>query len=236
MPNSKILLIIPCFNEQKSIIPLLEEIAAIGANFSTVVIDDGSIDSTYENAKKLSPTVRLLKNLGIGGAVQTGIKYALNNGFNFCIQIDGDGQHPPSEIFKLLRCYENRPSSIVIGSRYLFGSGFKSTFARRFGGRAIAWALNTFFSGSSLSDPTSGIRLMDRNAIRFFSESYPHDYPEPISLAWALQAGLTVNECGVQMRSRNSGQSSIGGWKPIGYMLRVLGYIILARIIRPKSR
>lgn len=235
MPSLKILLIIPCFNEQRSIEPLLVEIAALKAGFSTIVIDDGSKDSTYLKAINLSPTIRLLQNLGIGGAVQTGIKYALDNGFDFCVQIDGDGQHPPAEIFKLLKAYENEPSSIIIGSRYIFNDSFRSTLARRFGGRAIAWSLNTLFKGSKLTDPTSGIRLMDRKAIKFFSESYPYDYPEPISLAWALQTGLTVRECGVLMRARNSGQSSIVGWKSIAYMLRVLGYILLARIVGPKS-
>lgn len=231
MAASRVLLIIPCFNEQKTIAPLLKEIANLGKNFSTIVIDDGSTDSTYEEAKYLSPTLRLLHNLGIGGAVQTGIKYALNNGFDFCVQVDGDGQHPPSEVLKLLSYYEIEASSIVIGSRYLLDDNFKSTYARRFGGRVIAWSLKVLFKGGAISDPTSGLRLLDRSAIEFFAKSYPHDYPEPISLAWALQAGLTVNECGVRMRSRSGGRSSINGFKPIGYMFRVLGYILLVRII-----
>ena len=236
MPKPRVLLIIPCFNEQDSIEPLLNEIASLESNYSTVVVDDGSKDYTYDKAVNLSPTIRLLRNLGIGGAVQTGIKYASTNGFDFCVQIDGDGQHPPSEVAKLLRAYENAPASVVIGSRYLFNDSFRSTLARRFGGKAIAWSLNKLFRGCNITDPTSGMRLMDRKAIHFFSESYPHDFPEPISLAWALRAGLTVKECGVQMRSRSNGQSSIVGFKPISYMLRVLGYVILARIVGFRSR
>ena len=234
MSKPRVLLIIPCFNEQESIEHLLIEIASLKANYSTVVVDDGSKDSTYDKAVKLSPTIRLLQNLGIGGAVQTGIKYALNNGFDFCVQIDGDGQHPPSEISKLLSTYEKAPASIVIGSRYLLNDSFRSTLARRFGGKTIGWFLNKLFVGCDITDPTSGMRLMDRKAIEFFSISYPYDFPEPISLAWALRAGLTVKECGVQMRSRTNGQSSIVGWKPIAYMLRVLGYVILARIVGSK--
>ena len=235
MTNSRVLLIIPCFNEQESIEPLLLEISSLEANYSTVVVDDGSKDCTYDKSVDLSPTIKLLKNLGIGGAVQAGIKYASNKGFDFCVQIDGDGQHPPSEVSKLLRAYEDAPASIVIGSRYLFNDSFQSTLARRFGGKTIAWLLNRLFRGCDITDPTSGMRLMDRKAIQFFAESYPHDFPEPISIAWALRAGLTVKECGVQMRPRGNGQSSIIGLKTIAYMLRVLCYIILARIVGPKS-
>ena len=235
MPNPRVLLIIPCFNEQESIESLLIEIASLETNYSTIVVDDGSMDSTYDKAVELSPTIRLLQNLGIGGAVQVGIKYASKNGFDFCVQVDGDGQHPPSEVSKLLRAYEDEPASIVIGSRYLFNDSFRSTLARRFGGKTIAWLLNRLFRGCNITDPTSGMRLMDRKAIHFFAESYPHDFPEPISIAWALQAGLTVKECGVEMRSRDNGQSSIVGLRPIAYMLRVLGYVILARFVGPKS-
>lgn len=236
MTQPEILLIIPCFNEQGSIEALLSEITSLGAGYSTVVVDDGSKDATYEKAVQLSPTIKLLRNLGIGGAVQTGIRYAAANNFDFCVQIDGDGQHPPSEISKLMRAYKESPSSIMIGSRYLLNDSFRSTAARRFGSKAIAWTLNTLFKSCNITDPTSGMRLMDRAAIEFFANSYPHDFPEPISLAWALRAGLTVGECGVKMRSRSNGQSSIAGWKPIVYMLRVLGYVVLARFVGLKSR
>lgn len=235
MNKPRILLIIPCFNEQESIETLLREITSLGEGYSTVVVDDGSQDATYETAVQLSPTIRLLRNLGIGGAVQTGIRYALANKFDFCVQIDGDGQHPPSEVSKLLSAYKKSPCSIMIGSRYLLNDSFRSTLARRFGSKAIAWSLNILFKRCNITDPTSGMRLMDRAAIELFAKSYPHDFPEPISLAWALREGLAVGECGVQMRSRNNGQSSIGGWKPITYMLRVLGYIVLARVVGFKS-
>lgn len=236
MNRPRILLIIPCYNEQESIEALLNEIASLEQGYSTVVIDDGSRDSTYEKAIKLSPTVKLLRNLGIGGAVQTGIRFAAANDFDFCIQIDGDGQHPPTEISKLMLAYKESPRSIIIGSRYLFNDSFRSTAARRFGSRAIAWSLNTLFKSCYVTDPTSGMRMMDRAAIKLFANSYPHDFPEPISLAWALREGLSVGECGVHMRSRDSGRSSIAGWKPIAYMLRVLGYVALARFVGFKSR
>lgn len=232
MNAPKVLIIIPCFNEQEAIAGLLSEITHCKHKYETIVIDDGSSDNTYHVARPLSPTVKLLRNLGIGGAVQTGIKYAWNNNFDFCVQIDGDGQHPPDQVEKLLNAYREQPRSIIIGSRYLMNDTFRSTWARRFGSRAIAWTLNTLFQKCAITDPTSGMRLMDREAIRFFSEHYPHDFPEPISLAWALNEGHTVGEVPVQMRAREYGSSSIIGLKPAIYMLRVVGYIFLARLMR----
>lgn len=232
MSSPRVLIIIPCYNEQGAIAALLEEVSACQQGYETIVIDDGSRDNTYQVARRFSPAVKLLRNLGIGGAVQTGIKYAHSNGFDFCVQIDGDGQHPPGEVAKLLQAYRELPRSIIIGSRYLQHDTFRSTWARRFGGQVIAWALSTLFSQCAITDPTSGMRLMDRKAIEFFANHYPHDFPEPISLAWALKEGFSVGEVSVQMRAREHGDSSIIGLKPIAYMLRVLGYILLARLKR----
>lgn len=236
MSAPRVLIIIPCYNEQESIGPLLNEVSACQQGYETIVIDDGSQDATYQIASQLSPTVKLLTNLGIGAAVQTGIKYAQSRDFDFCVQIDGDGQHPPSEVSKLLQAYCDIPRSIIIGSRYLSHDTFRSTWVRRLGGGLIAWTLKLLFAKSDVTDPTSGMRLMDRRAMNFFAEHYPHDFPEPISLAWALKQGYSIAEVSVQMRSRKHGKSSIIGLKPVIYMLRVLGYLILARLIRTSKR
>ena len=235
MNSPRVLIIIPCYNEQGTIAALLQEISACQQGYETIVIDDGSQDATYKTARQFSPTVRLLKNLGIGGAVQTGIKYAHSKDFDFCVQIDGDGQHQPSEISKLLQAYQERPCSIIMGSRYLQNDTFRSTYARRLGGRVIAKTLNTLFPQCSVTDPTSGMRLLDHKVIEFFAKHYPHDFPEPISLAWALKKGFDVGEIQVKMRTRAHGNSSIIGMKPISYMFRVLGYIVLARFTRVSS-
>lgn len=229
--SHRVLVIVPCYNEQGSIAPLLQEIASLEVSNETVVIDDGSQDNTFQIASQFAPTVRLLRNLGIGGAVQTGIKYAERYGFDFCVQIDGDGQHPPEEVAKLMAAYLEEPRSIIIGSRYIDHDTFRSTWTRRLGGQVIALTLNKLFNKCKVSDPTSGMRLMDRDAIKLFARHYPHDFPEPISLAWALREGLSVAEVPVKMRARNHGESSIVGWKPIAYMFRVLSYIMLARLI-----
>ena len=236
MNSQRILLVIPCFNEQRAIAPLLHEITAVGTTWDTLVVDDGSSDETFRVASAISPTVRLVTNLGIGGAVQTGIRYAARHDFDFCVQIDGDGQHPPAEVTKLLGAYALSPRSIIVGSRYLENDSFRSTWSRRLGKRAIARTLALLFPGTAISDPTSGMRLLDRDAIRLFAQRYPHDFPEPISLAWARRAGLSVGEVAVNMRAREHGTSSIAGVRPIAYMVRVLGYIVLARISRASSK
>lgn len=233
--SPRVLLIIPCYNEAGSIEALLREIADSGLGYDTVVIDDGSTDNTSAIARPLSPTVRLVRNLGIGGAVQTGIKYAVQHDYDFCVQIDGDGQHPPQEVAKLLQAYRQESRDIIIGSRYIAHDTFRSTWARRAGSQLIARTINTLFAHGCVTDPTSGMRLMNRRAMAFFAQRYPHDYPEPISLAWALRAGMRMGEVPVQMRAREHGQSSIMGWKPLAYMFRVLCYLVLARFVRLDS-
>lgn len=232
MKPARVLLIIPCYNEQKSIAALLKEITELCLDYKVLVIDDGSDDDTFYIAQALAPTVRLLRNLGIGGAVQTGIKYAKRHDFDFCVQIDGDGQHLPRQVLKLLEAYAKEPVEIIVGSRFLDNGTFQSSWPRRFGGQVIARALNYLFVDCRISDPTSGMRLMDRRAIRFFARHYPCDFPEPISLAWALRAGMTVRDVPVEMRARQHGRSSIAGLKPLAYMFRVMGYILLARLKR----
>ena len=226
------LLIIPCYNESASIIDLLKEIASLKIKYDTLVIDDGSNDQTAAFARRLSPVVQLLSNLGIGACVQTGIKYAWSHDYDYCIQIDGDGQHPPSELAKLV--VRKKEADIIIGSRFAGLHSFKSTTMRRFGSRLIAVMIRVLFGGKIVKDPTSGFRLMNRRAMSIFSRDYPQDFPEPISIAQALNYGLTINGVSVVMRARLAGVSSLKGLrKSISYMIRVLSYIILARIQYP---
>jgi len=231
--GERTLLILPCFNEAGAIGGLLSEVQKVCPSHVTIVIDDCSTDQTSEIAGALSKVARLSQNLGIGGAVQTGIRYARLQNFDFCIQIDGDGQHRPDQIAKLFEAYRKQPSNITIGSRYLDGQGFQSTLARRMGARLISWALKSAF-GRTVTDPTSGMRMMDKTAIRFFADHYPHDFPEPISLARAFRNGFTVTEAPVVMRSREHGSSSILGVKTLLYMIRVVSYIFIARIERKR--
>lgn len=230
--SGTILIIIPCFNEQNTIASVLEEIHGLPEKYDTLVIDDGSQDRSREIASARSACVSLVVNLGIGGAVQTGIRYAHDRGYDFCVQVDGDGQHPPNQIRKLLDRFKSQPANLIIGSRFFTKEGFQSSFRRRFGISVIRGAIRLCF-GRTISDPTSGFRLMDRKAIALFSRHYPFDFPEPISVAYALKNELEVEEVSVTMRERGGGVSSITGWKTFSYMLRVVGYVTLLRFFRP---
>ena len=231
MSHPSTILIIPCYNEENNVGKLLREIQDLNLGYDTLVIDDGSHDNTYAVASQLSPCVKLLTNLGIGGAVQTGIKYALQHNYELCVQIDGDGQHPPSQVCRLMESYLTSPANLIIGSRFLRKKGFKSTWKRRIGIRIISRVIQWLFQ-HKITDPTSGFRMMDRKAIQLFSTEYPHDFPEPISLAVALERGLSVREVAVNMRSREQGFSSITGIKSFLYMIRVIGYLIFVRMGR----
>jgi glycosyltransferase involved in cell wall biosynthesis len=224
------LLIIPCFNEGQGIAKLLQEIQSYKIpHCDTLVIDDGSTDNTFLEAQKYSKCVKLITNLGIGGAVQTGIKYAFQNGYDFAIQIDGDGQHPPDQILRLLQAQQNTQADLVVGSRFIDHDTFRSSFTRRLGIGLISGSLKILYQ-QTITDPTSGLRLINRNGMKLFSKYYPVDFPEPVSLAHALENKFKVVEVPVQMRAREFGQSSISGLKNISYMLRVIGSMILVRL------
>lgn len=223
------LLIIPCYNEEGAITNLLKEIFELDAGFDTLVVDDASTDRTFDLAASYSPVVRLISNLGIGGAVQTGIKFAYRNGYDYCAQMDGDGQHPPSEYLKLITIAINESPDIIIGSRYAGLISFQSTLMRRLGSSLISKALSIVHNKVRITDPTSGMRLMNRRAMAFFSSYYPADYPEPISLAWAFRIEMKVAEIPAYMRHRTAGVSSLRGVrKSFTYMVRVIGYLLIS--------
>lgn len=223
----RVLLIIPCFNEAGTIGSLLREVSE--TPYDSLVIDDGSKDDTAEISKEWTQCLSLPFNLGIGGAVQSGIKYAFRQNYDLCVQVDGDGQHPPEEITKLVSHWIKTQANLVIGSRFLSTEGFKSGFARRLGIQLISRCLFVLFK-NSITDPTSGFRLMDRKAMQLFCEYYPADFPEPTSIALALGHGLNVQETSVIMRSRTDGTSSIYGWKSVSYIIRVLSQILQVRL------
>jgi glycosyltransferase involved in cell wall biosynthesis len=223
----RMLVIVPCFNEAQSVASVVHAITELQETYDILVIDDGSTDDTHRIASALVPCVTLPHNLGIGGAVQTGIIYASRNDYDFCVQIDGDGQHPPDQIPLLLEAYHTEPANLIVGSRYLSTGTFHSTWTRRFGSLVISVTLQLLFGGQRYSDPTSGMRLMDRSAIAYFQREYPADFPEPISIAKAIRKHLTVREVPVQMKPRFTGDSSISGLKTLNYMFRVLSHIWL---------
>jgi glycosyltransferase involved in cell wall biosynthesis len=228
----RVLLIIPAYNEQEALGGLLAEIKALPAHadvsLETVVVDDGSVDRTAEVAHAGGARVlRLCRNLGIGGAVQSGLRLAYRERFDAAVQIDGDGQHPPSELVRLLEPTRAAEApDLVVGTRYRDKENFRSTPLRRLGSWWLRMLLR-FVAGVRVSDPTSGYRVYGQRALRLFDETYPYDFPEPESLAIARAAGLGVVEVPVQMRERQGGRSSIAGFSTIYYMFKVTIAVVL---------
>ena len=206
----RVLIVIPAFNEQEALGGLLDEVSAlsetqVGAQIEAVVVDDGSSDRTADVARQRGARVlRMCGNLGIGGAVQSGLRLA--------------------RLLEMART-EARPD-LVVGTRYRDKDNFRSTVLRRLG----SWWLRSILrviARVKISDPTSGFRLYNKRALQLFDETYPYDFPEPESLALARRAGLRIAEQPVTMRSRQGGSSSIVGFSTFYYMLKVTIAIVL---------
>ena len=228
-----IAIIVPCYNEQDNILALYQEISCIAIGNSQyhiipIFVNDCSIDNT----RQLLEENRLIHlnlpvNLGIGGAVQTGFKYAYQHGFDIAIQMDGDGQHPPKELNKLIQPILDNNADVTIGSRYLTNEGFQSTALRRFGISYFKW-LNKILVGVEITDSTSGYRAVNQNGMKVISAYYPDEYPEPESIILFALKNLKIAEVPVLMRERKFGKSSIRNYKTVYYMFKVtLGTIFL---------
>jgi glycosyltransferase involved in cell wall biosynthesis len=238
----RVLLIIPAYNEQEALGGLLSEIRALpatdGIELETVVVDDGSADRTTDVAIAGGARVlRLCGNLGIGGAVQSGLRLAYREHFDAAVQIDGDGQHPPMELTRLLEPMRaDTAPDLIVGTRYRDKDNFRSTLLRRMG----SWWLRTLLRvvGVKVTDPTSGYRVYGPRALRLFDETYPYDFPEPEALAMVRAVGLAVAEVPVQMRERQGGRSSIAGFSTVYYMFKVTIAVLLTymRTLRRKPR
>jgi glycosyltransferase involved in cell wall biosynthesis len=218
----KILIIIPAYNEEGNIGDLLREFKKISSySFEILVVNDCSKDRTSEISRTFGVNVIDLPcNLGIGGAVQTGYKYALINNFDVAIQVDGDGQHPPEYINNILSPIINGEADMVIGSRYLQKKGFQSTYLRRLG-ISYFTKLIKLLIGQNITDPTSGYRACNKKVINLFANTYPKDYPEPETIVFLARNKLKIIEVPVLMRERGSGMSSINLAKSVYYMFKV---------------
>ena len=223
MAELKRVAIVPAFNEQDAVGRVIEEIRAYDAGFEIVVVDDGSIDNTSEVARAhRAHVVRLPFNLGIGGAVQTGFRFAYENGFELAVRLDGDGQHDASQLDVVLAPVLEGRVDIAVGSRYLErGNGYQSSATRRLGIRILARTVS-LLTGQRITDPTSGFQALDRKAITLFAADYPHDYPEVEALVLLIRHRLRLCEVPVSMRPRASGQSSIRTFSSVYYMVKVL--------------
>lgn len=235
----KILLIIPAYNEEDNILRTYEDIIEYNkvnkTNYDVIVINDGSRDKTgYILDKENIPHIDLINNLGIGGAVQTGYKYAQYNDYDIAIQYDGDGQHDVSYVDKLINPIVKKKADFTIGSRFIEDiSKFKTSTSRRIGISIISFIIK-LVTGFKIYDTTSGFRAASKKVIKEFANSYPQEYPEPITSSEMLKKGYILKEVAVNMKERSFGKSSIHTWKNIYYMVNVCLSILILSLRRYK--
>jgi glycosyltransferase involved in cell wall biosynthesis len=225
--------VVPAFNEAGAVGRVVDEIRDAYPGIDVVVVDDASTDDTADVAAAHGATVlRLPFNVGIGGAVQTGFRYALEEGYERAVRLDGDGQHDASEIPRLLGPLERLEADLVIGSRFVDGGGtYRPPFARRLGIRIFA-RLVSVLGGQRVTDTTSGFIALDRAGIELFAREYPHDYPEVEATLVALRSGLRLAQVQVEMRERETGSSSITFVRSLYYIVKVLLALLVASLRR----
>lgn len=235
----KILLIIPAYNEELNIKNTVDKLKNVKLHrrylLNYVVINDGSKDNTLKVCKdnKIN-VITLINNLGIGGAVQTGYKYAYYNDYDIAIQFDGDGQHDEKYILALVNELE-KGYDMAIGSRFIKKlSKFKSTASRQLGIRILSIFIR-LFSGKKIYDPTSGFRAVNRRGIKFFANCYPIEYPEPSSSVDFIKEGFKISEIPVEMHERKQGKSSINLTKSVYYMISVCIAIVVSGLKKGKK-
>lgn len=231
--RGRILAVVPALNEAGAIGRVIGEIEATGLPIDVVVVDDCSTDETAAIAEAAGATVlRLPFNVGIGGAVQTGLRYARDEGYEIAIRLDGDGQHDARELPKLLAPLERGEASMVVGSRFVDGTGsYRPPLARRIGIRVFA-RLVSLLGGQRVTDTTSGFVALDRRGIELFASEYPHDYPEVEATLVALRSGLRLVQVQVEMRERESGASSITFLRSLYYLVKVTLALLVASLRR----
>lgn len=232
----KILVMIPAYNEEESIEKLIENMRQIADKVDYIVINDCSIDYTKKILDKVGANyLDLPINLGIGGGIQTGYMYAMENNYDIAIQMDGDGQHDFRYIDNLIEPIVNDQADVVIGSRFMDREGFQSSFIRRLGIRFLNTVIRCC-CGVIIKDATSGFRAVNQKMIKIFANDYAQDYPEPEAIVSAAVNHARILEVPVIMHERTGGISSISAGKSIYYMIKVSLGVILQRIILGRSK
>lgn len=223
----KKIVIIPAYNESNNLIGVIADLRKNATSFDYVIINDGSTDNTISLCREKGfNVIDLPINLGIGASVQTGYIYALENGYNIAVQFDGDGQHDAEYLDKMYDEMIKNGSDMVIGSRYLSKEGFQSTTLRRFGIKILSKLIKILHK-QEIKDVTSGLRMINKKVMTAFVENYPHDYPEPETIAFCMRKKFKIIEVPVTMNSRKEGKSSIDSIQSIYYMLKVSFSIIV---------
>lgn len=228
MTRSDALIIVPAHNEAEGLGAVLDDLRAQAPSYDVVVVNDGSTDATAEVARAACvPVLDLCFNLGIGGAVQAGFKYALQHGYRVAVQMDGDGQHPADQVEALVAPVRDGSCEMSIGSRFLESTDYNGSVWRRLGTRFLSWVC-VAVTGQRITDATSGFRAYGPRALRYLASYYPADYPEPEAIVLLSRRGLPIREVAVSMRPRRAGRSSIRGTATLFYMAKVSLSLLLA--------
>jgi glycosyltransferase involved in cell wall biosynthesis len=220
--RSELMILIPAFNEAGAIAGVIEEVQKVAPGTPVLVVDDASVDGTYESAKSAGANVlRLPYHLGLGGCVQAGYKLAYELGYEYVIRVDGDGQHDPKYIPELLKVLRDTGCHMVIGSRFYQNNGEHTSLVRAMGIWIFRLVLRPIL-GKPVHDPTSGYVGVNREALQVFRRSFPLEYPEIEALVVLQRKRFRFQEVPYVMRPRKAGRSSITAVKSLYYMIHVL--------------
>ncbi len=229
-PATRRLIIMPAYNEAANLPVVIPEVIKAAPGYDLLVVDDGSRDQTATVAARLGAlVVSLPVNLGYGGAVQTGFRYAVRHGYDLAVVIDADGQHDPAGIPVLAEAVISGAADVAIGSRFRGRMNYRQPWVKRIGMAVFAWVVSRI-TGRQVTDPTSGFQALNAEALRFFAfDNYPVDYPDADTLLVLHYAGFRVVEVPVTMRERLSGTSMHSGWKPFYYVSKM--WLAIAMVI-----
>ncbi len=233
----KVLVIVPCFNEAGNIETVVESIKTTGYDY--IVVNDSSTDNSLEILQsKGYRHLALPINLGIGGAMQSGYRYALAHGYEVAVQFDGDGQHRAQALKQVVTPVLEGDCDMVIGSRFIDNAvkdkeeqGFQSTAARRLGIKILSKVMR-WTTGKEIKDMTSGLRAVNKDIIALFAQDYPVEYPEPVTNVLVAKHDKRIKEVPVLMSARQHGRSSIGGLKSAYYMINTILLMLSVRKVK----
>ncbi len=226
----KILVIIPCYNEEKNLERVVTRLREYAPDVDYVIVNDCSTDGSAALCREKGYNyLDLPVNLGIGGGVQCGYQYAVQHGYDITVQMDGDGQHDPAYLEKLLTPVKEGRLDMAIGSRFIEKEGFQTSFMRRLGIRIISLTIR-LLTGAKVLDTTSGFRACGRELTAFYARRYAQDYPEPEAIVSAVLEGYRVGEVPVQMCERMGGVTSINPLRSAYYMIKVPLALLVDRL------
>jgi hypothetical protein len=238
--TTRTLVILPTYNEQGTVGQIAHELSCltrVDPSLSFCFINDGSCDKTKDALDRInrSHSMEHLTNINVSGVLRSGFSLAEALGVQYVVQCDADGQHPISEIPRLVKEAEDSGVDCLVGSRFVnhgfvgrISDGSTSVF-RAIGSQSLCWVIRVFF-GVKISDPTSGFRVYSRAAVKILTENLPDEYPEPESIAILATHGLKIAEIPVTMQARASGVSSLNGFKSLAYMAKVISALVGLRI------